>query len=216
METRVFSSTRPSHTAAVSTRKNKKSPMRWILLLAVMLLPVSAIFAGTGPTTANQSCANQPQYGTYNSSNHSNVYGPINSYWKYNYRQTIYLASELGYNAGTITAIAYNYQYTSAMTTKGSNVTIYMANTTKSEFESTSDWVRSGWTQVYTGSVKYTATGWGWLVLDTPFQYTGGNLIVALDDGYGSCESSSNYHFYHDGVTTTPYRQLYQTSDSQN
>lgn len=43
METRVFSNQRPTHTAAVSTKVNVKSPIRWFLLLAILLLPTVGI-----------------------------------------------------------------------------------------------------------------------------------------------------------------------------
>ncbi len=40
MESRVFSNQRPTHIAAVSTKVNVKSHIRWFMLLAVLMLPM--------------------------------------------------------------------------------------------------------------------------------------------------------------------------------
>lgn len=43
METRVFSDLRKAQTVAIATKEKLKSPMRWFLLLAILLLPTVSI-----------------------------------------------------------------------------------------------------------------------------------------------------------------------------
>lgn len=43
METRVFSDLRKAQTVAIATKEKLKSPMRWFLLLAILLMPTVSI-----------------------------------------------------------------------------------------------------------------------------------------------------------------------------
>ena len=339
METRVFSNQRPTHTAAVSTKVNVKSPMRWLLLLAVMMMPTVAMAdtsltdwtatsntnrsiscgtyytlkgkvtgglsgsndyycvisssttgcpitvtltdnslldrvntdyvyvyngSGTGgtqlarwtPSTSTgvsvtstsgtvtirfdknttgarsftvriyQPCCGTPPSTTYScvgdvhqigiGTSSSGTYGPVYPYYQYSYRQIIYTADEFDYRPGTVKAIAFQYAYTTAMTKKN-DVKIYMANTSVDNFGTTaasSSFITSGLQLVYSGQMNFQSQGWAWVILNSTFNYTGGNLLVVVDDDSGVDESTSSYAFYYS--TGSANRQLYTQSTSVN
>ena len=149
----------------------------------------------------------------------SQYYMPCNNFYRYTYSQQIYTAAELntGGQPMEITAIAFQYNYSSAMTAK-TNCTIYMANTSKTSFSSTTDWVQySNLTPVYTGSMNCSAGAGTYttFTLTTPFTYDGtSSLLVCVHDNSGSYNSNTYtyrassatnqaLHVYQDG--STPY-----------
>ena len=132
---------------------------------------------------------------------------PVNNYYNYSYSQQIYTADEIG-QSGTISAISFEYAYSSAMTAKN-NVKIYMVNTDKSEFTSTSDWITSDLQLVYQGTLNCTE-GWNKFILNTPFAYAGGNLAIVVEDLSGAYNASS-YTFNY--TNTTNYTSLRWQSD---
>ena len=137
-------------------------------------------------------------------------YLPVGNYYNYSYTQQIFDASEL--QSGTITAISFQYAYSSAMT-KATDVTIYMGVTDKTTFSSTTDWVAlSELTQVYQGALN-CSQGWNEFTLQTPFNYNGsGNLVIAVDDNVVKAYDGSGYTFY---VTMgSSNKTLYYQSDN--
>ena len=130
---------------------------------------------------------------------------PVNNYYNYTYSQQIYTAAEIG-AAGvpqTISSIAFQYAYSSATTAK-TNCTIYMANTPKTSFTSTTDWVQyANLTPVYTGNLNFPAGVGNWTTfnLSTPFEYDGtSTLLVCVHDNSGRYNSSS-YVLYASSAT---------------
>lgn len=116
-------------------------------------------------------------------------YIPVGNFYNYSYTQQILTAEEI--NAlGTISSISFEYAYSSAMTSKN-NVKIYMVNTDKSEFASTSDWITDGLQLVYEGNLN-CAQGWNEFALNTPFSYAGGNLAIVVEDNSGAYNGSSH------------------------
>ena len=137
-------------------------------------------------------------------------YTPVNNYWKYSYSQMIFLPSEIGYQAGeagTIYKIGFQYGYSTAMSSK-TNVKIYMKNITNSTFADGSSWITTGLTQVYSGNLNCSGNGtWNDFTLSTPFNYTGGNLLVVVDDNSNGYDGSSYIFksFTTDGVRVISY-----------
>jgi hypothetical protein len=134
---------------------------------------------------------------------------PLNTYWKYSYVQEIIDASLLG-DAGNITQIAFNFIKTSAITRN--NQTIYLMNTDKTEFANTTDWIPiSEFTQVFTGTINYNDSDtWFTIELDEPFEYTGGNLVIAYLNNHGAYEDNTPTFYKH---TTTGYKTLHYRKD---
>lgn len=116
---------------------------------------------------------------------------PINTCYGYNYSQQLYLGSEIlagGGGAGYITKVRFFYADAVAYST-WNNWTVYLGNTSKTEFTNDTDWVPiSSLSQVFSGIIPDPVEGtWLELVLQTPFYYSGDNIVVAID------ENTTNY-----------------------
>nr|HPR32453.1 choice-of-anchor J domain-containing protein [Prolixibacteraceae bacterium] len=140
---------------------------------------------------------------------------PIDPYYGYNYSQSIYLQSEINLADQQLTRIFY-YWNGGETGEEFKDWVVYLGHTTKTSFESTTDWIPVGsLTQVFAGVVTLTdAAGWVEIVLDTPFDYNNtDNLVVAVDEntaGYGSGDGEfvcSN---------TETYRSIYAQNDEIN
>lgn len=135
-------------------------------------------------------------------------YLPIDNYYHYSYTQQIIDAEEIG-GTGTISTIAFEYDYSSPMTKK-TNAKIYMGITDKTEFTSTSDWVTSGLQEVYSGALN-CSQGWNEFALTIPFAYTGGNVVVVIEDM--SDDYDGNAYIFKQ-TSTSGYKGMYYHSDS--
>lgn len=107
------------------------------------------------------------------------------SFFDFVYSQQIVSASEYaagGGVTGNITKIRYKLGDIGDPSMYD-NWTVYLGNTTKTAFSSTSDWVPlAELTEVFSGTIVPVANGWFEIVFTTPFNYTGGNLVVAVDE----------------------------------
>ena len=111
---------------------------------------------------------------------------PIYTCYGFNYSQQLYLGSEIlagGGGAGYITKVRFFYAGSVAYST-WNDWTVYLGNTTKTEFTSDIDWVPvSSLSQVFSGIIPDPVEGtWLELVLQTPFYYSGDNIVVAIDE----------------------------------
>ena len=117
--------------------------------------------------------------------------------------QSIYGASYIGLpDGGKITAIQYYCSQTASV--DASDLTIYMANTTRDTVGSTSAWVPMGsLTQVYHSASfsQPTSTGWFTITLDGDgFDYTGGGLAIVTKKTGGSVNNNQKYYIYNTGT----------------
>ena len=138
---------------------------------------------------------------------------PLNNFYNYSFVEMLFLANELSGDEGTIYKIGFQYGYSSAMSSK-TNVKIYMKNVTLNALSSGSGtaWITDGLTQVYSGSLNCSGNGtWNDFTLQTPFNYTGGNLLVVVDDNSGDYDGSSYVFRY---TSTTANTVKYVQSDS--
>lgn len=135
-------------------------------------------------------------------------YIPVSNFYNYSYTQQILTAEEIN-AVGTISSVSFEYAYSSAMTSKN-NVRIYMANTDKSVFANSTDWITDGLQLVYEGSLN-CELGWNEFALNTPFSYAGGNLAIVVEDNSAGYNSSS-YTFK--TTSTTYYSALTWQSDN--
>ena len=142
-------------------------------------------------------------------------YMPINTYYRYSYVQHLYERSEIGYpDAGEIKSISFQYIHTVADIKDP--VTIYLGNTTKTEFATTTDWIPvEDMQQVFYGSISLNNSNpWLTIEFDEPFVFTGCNLVVAIlnnNDGY---LGSSNTFRYTVLTPSTNYKTLRYAKDS--
>ncbi|MGO3719559.1 MAG: fibronectin type III domain-containing protein [Mesonia hippocampi] len=141
-------------------------------------------------------------------------YVPINSCYGYSYSQQIFYQSDIN-DSGNITSVSFYVSSLPSSTTSSEDWTIYMGQTTKTEFTSTTDWVPHGnFTEVYSGNVTFSSVGsWMTITLDTPFVYDGtSNLVIAVDENQSGWNCSVRW-----GATnTSEYRSIYYRSDSTN
>ncbi|MDC3308668.1 T9SS type A sorting domain-containing protein [Crocinitomicaceae bacterium] len=140
----------------------------------------------------------------------STTSGPLYGYWQYGVHQNLYLAPEIG-ASGTITKLQWEWDGSSQ---ESKTIQIYMGNTAKLSFSSTSDYLPSSeLTLVFDGVVSYSGSSWFEITLDTPFGYAGENLVIFTDNNDGDYTSGSNRRFksLNTGVTRT---LSYYTSSS--
>ncbi|MDD7540306.1 MAG: fibronectin type III domain-containing protein, partial [Bacteroidales bacterium] len=143
-----------------------------------------------------------------NENSSTSDYGPIYSNWNNSFSEVIYLASEL--QAGMITSIS--YQYGVSTTLADPSPVIYMAEVSRTDFSSPTDYETGVLTQVYSGaSVTYSSPGWVTIQLTTPFVYTGsGNLLVAYKSNGRSYVSGR----YFKQTSTTDNMMIMNYSDT--
>ncbi len=168
--------------------------MRWLVLLC--LLPSFGLFAQTITIGAGTTATNN---------------APITANYAYSYSQSIYLASEIG-TTGQITKLRYYVTTSPTTAASANNWTIYIGTTALNAFagSANTDFQSvSGMTQVFSGIVTFpAANNWMEITLTTPFTYTGGNLLIAVD------ENSTGYTpATFRGTTSTPIMSVYVADD---
>jgi hypothetical protein len=119
----------------------------------------------------------------------TNAYLPM--YYYYSLTEQIYTAEEMNTDACEISSVSFFNTGTSNITRK---LSIYMVNTDKTSFGSTSDWIPVTDTNlVFNGNVTMTARGWVTLYFNTPFAYDGtSNVALIIDDNSNSYNSYTN------------------------
>ena len=130
---------------------------------------------------------------------------PIYSCYNYNYSQQIYLGSEItdgGGSSGLIKKIRFYYAGGGSVFSNWNNWTIYLGNTEKTEFSSTSDWVPVGsMTQVFSGTFSDPAEGtWIEFTLSAPFYYSGSNIMVAVDENSNGWDCTALWGSFYSGA----------------
>src|SRR5690606_30287304 len=110
---------------------------------------------------------------------------PITNY-VYSYCQIIVTAADYAAGGGAPGDITKLRFYTTSIGTTSvwaNNWKVYLGNTEKTEFSSNNDWVALvDLQQVYEGAVTPVANNWWEITFTSPFNYTGDNLIVAIDE----------------------------------
>lgn len=98
--------------------------------------------------------------------------------------EQIYTAEELGMGAGEIHSVA----FFNAGSSGYRDFSIYLVNTTKTAFESPTDWISvTGSDLVFSGEVTIAGKDWTTIYFETPFQYDGlSNVALIVDDNKNS------------------------------
>lgn len=138
---------------------------------------------------------------------------PTQEYYNYTISQQIYTAEEMGnVSSSTISSIAFKKAGSSVSISR--NLDVYLVNTDKANFTGNKDWFSVAASDlVYSGSVSYPSSGGEWLTipLTTPFEYTGGNVLLCVNDKSGSYTSTNSFYAYPIGDTIA--RSLVQYND---
>jgi len=171
------------------------------------LFGISALFS-LGQTTVQVGT----QTGT--TANH-----PITAYYGYSYSQQIYTATDLlgaGASAGLNEITTVRFYFESGANNNSDNWTVFLGNTTKTSFDSNSDWINSSQMEnCFSGTVTMLGGGnWIEVQLTTPFIWDGtSNIVVAVDENQGSYGSSNGYWHKSDLGSN---RSIYYRSDYTN
>ena len=140
---------------------------------------------------------------------------PINPYYGFSYGQSIYLASELN-STGDITSVEFQLNPDSETASADEMVDVWIGHTSKTSFDSTSDWVDvSTLTQVLANGTITSAGDVLTITFDTSFTYNGtDNLIIAVDANEPGYDGYDDSVLATDGPTTN--MSLMHRSDDNN
>src|SRR5574344_2100478 len=137
-------------------------------------------------------------------------FAPCYTYYHYSLSEVIIDSAEMATIGGEVTAFEFEALGSDAGTFMDSCF-VYLANTTKSVFNSSSDFVNadSTFTRVYAGSLNYT-TGWNTFSFDTNFTWDGhSNVIMIIDRNDGDYESPDGFA----ATALTSYKTIYTYED---
>ncbi len=123
-------------------------------------------------------------------------YVPVHTYYNYSYSQQIFTKSQLDFEAGNISKIA--FFKTDSGYNHNRKLKIYMVNTDKESFSGTADWVAVAESDlVYdSGESGYTFSAnndWCEIQLNNVFEYQGGNILIYIQDNTGSYKSAPTF-----------------------
>ena len=140
-----------------------------------------------------------------------NTFLPFNNYYKNALTQQIYTAAEMGGKPGVINSLEF---YKDASNYCNRKIDIYLVNTNKADFSSSTDWITiTEADKVFSGSVNFSDYDWTTINFNTPFEYDGtNNLAIIVDDNTGSYTSSTSFRTF----TTTSNQAIYIYSDGTN
>ncbi len=142
--------------------------------------------------------------------------------YNFSYAQDIYTQAELAANgmatAGSITKIRWYYNSGGTTLANWNNWTVYLGNTAQNAFTSTTGWIpASAMTQVFSGTVTAVAGNWLEITLSTPFTYTGGSIVVGVDENAAGYSCTATFRTFTATATTgTERRHILYYSDATN
>jgi hypothetical protein len=137
-------------------------------------------------------------------------YIPIDMFYKNSLNETIYLPHEMQCTSGTIQAIIFQNNFTQDLTKE---IKIWMKNTTASDL-STAYLDFAGYQLVADVQVHFPLGVNAVVIpLDTPFEYSGGNLAVRTYRVWESVYWSSSNVFYYTADPVYPNRDRYYYID---
>ena len=118
---------------------------------------------------------------------------PINDYYNsFGVSQMIYTAEEIGVKDGTIINMSFKSDVVGNMERE---IAVYLKNTDKEYYTAESDWITltAEDVAVFEGIiVTPSESGWFTISFTRPFEYTGGNLAVTINDITGGYESGGD------------------------
>ena len=124
---------------------------------------------------------------------------PFNTWMNYSYSQQIYTKAEIDPDGiavgGKITKIAFKQ---SNYLTETRNIVVYMQNTDKTSFTSTKNWgAVTAVDKVFEGDVALPGTGGSLeITLNSPIEYTGGNLLISIYDKTNVFGGQAKFYTY--------------------
>ena len=129
-----------------------------------------------------------------------NYYLPVYDFASYAISQQIYTAEEIGDNIGAIMTVGFKLGNTTPLTTR--TYEVYLKSTELDAFDGTSYIPLTEDDKVFDGDVEISGEmdTWFTITLDKVFNYTGGNVVLAVYDKTGY--KASNYHTFYKYAAT--------------
>ena len=142
----------------------------------------------------------------------TSTYLPEYHYYNYSLSEQIFTPAEIG-GASTFSSISFYITQANSSLTR--NVDIYLMETSKTEFSSTSDWESASGAQlVYSGNYSPAETGWMTIDFNSNFTYSGtNNLMLIFYDKTGSYVGSP-YATYKTSASAASNMSLYKYQDA--
>lgn len=142
---------------------------------------------------------------------------PIYGFYGYSYSQILYTAADItggGWTGGaaTITNIRFYLNTAPATPANDNSWTVYLGNTSLTSLTAgAANYVpTSAMTQCFSGTVTFPAGGnWMDITLSTPFSYSGGNLLIAVDENAAGYSSASWRYTAATGMSRYLYSDTY-------
>jgi len=136
---------------------------------------------------------------------------PVDMYWKNSLFECLYFQDELGFAAGTISELRFYNNFTTNLPSMATK--IWLGTTTQTSLSATA-WIPSTQlTSVFDGVVNYPSGANTIVVtLTTPFNYTGGNLVMMVNRPMDTQYYSSSDNFYCQTVGADRALKLYSDS----
>jgi hypothetical protein len=137
---------------------------------------------------------------------------PLDFYYKNSVSETIYFWNEMHLVSGAITAIVYKNNFTTNLPNKP--VKIWMGATNRTNLSA--GWVAAdSLTLVYDGTVSFPS-GINTIIipLQTPFTFTGGNIVVRANRPIDTSFFATTDVFYYTATPAYPNRSRYLVSDT--
>ena len=112
----------------------------------------------------------------------TNIYLPTYSHNPYSLTQQIYTVAEMGTTPHEISSVS----FFNTGQTKTRRFDIYMVETSKTTFESQTDWIPvSESDKVFSGNVSFASNGWTTINFNKVFNYNGStNVALVINDNY--------------------------------
>ena len=123
----------------------------------------------------------------------TNTYLPTYSHYPYSVTQQIYTAAEMGSTSHEIA----NVSFFNTGPAKSRYFDIYMVETSKTAFESQTDWIPvTESDKVFSGNVSFASNGWTTINFNKVFNYNAStNVALVIDDNYYWDYSGSYLNF---------------------
>ena len=132
---------------------------------------------------------------------------PFDIWGAKNICQQLFTEDEINHTSGTINSIAIKFKGDGSAATYDRKVAIYINNSTDFNNGDDLDYLNNGVnipsSQVanFDGTVTLVPEKWVEFVFTTPFEYTGGNIIVTMYDYSGYSSGGGTYNFYVNSVS---------------
>ena len=135
---------------------------------------------------------------------------PLHTYYNYSFSQQIYTQSELAVSSGDILSVSFYYL---SSTTTERNIDVYLQTTTLSAFASPYNSVPVAESDlVFSGNISFAENNWTTITFNQPFHYTGGNILLTVDDNTGDYVTTT----YSAGFNVSEIQSLSYNSDIEN